>query len=145
MLVCGGHTLRSCLSGIRCLVVGAKNLSTRRKTVKTFIYLFKKDSAEALVNFVEYFSILSVLGRGVGRTGPTDGAGEKNDRGRTRRRNARELGATQPLPHTRPAHRKKEKKDRRNKSRERSDKNRPRIQLSISVSILGVLPGAFAD
>lgn len=49
------------------LVVGAKNLSTRRKTVKTFIYLFKKDSVEALVNFVEYFSILSVLGRGRGR------------------------------------------------------------------------------
>lgn len=39
------------------LVVGAKNLSTRRKTVKTFIYLFKKDSVEALLNFVEYFSI----------------------------------------------------------------------------------------
>lgn len=70
---------------------------------------------------------------------------QRQDRGRTRRRNARELGATQPLPHTRPAHRKKEKKDGRNKSRERSDKNRPRIQLSISVSILGVLPGAFAD
>lgn len=60
------------------LVVGAKNLSTRRKTVKTFIYLFKKDSVEALVNFVEYFSISSVLGRGVGRAGPADRAGEKN-------------------------------------------------------------------
>lgn len=34
------------------LVFGANNLLTRRKTVKSSIYLFNKDSVDALVNFV---------------------------------------------------------------------------------------------